>query len=84
MTKAEFLKKMEEENISLGEFEIELNTITDASYVMGCCFDNGVWKVYKTRERLGHYIIKEFDEESDAFDYFYELVLIQHKRTICN
>jgi hypothetical protein len=82
MTKVEFLKKLKENNISLGEFDIELNSITDSSYVMGCCFDDGVWKVYKTRERLGHYIIKEFENETEAFDYFYELLLLQHKRSI--
>ncbi|GKU77598.1 hypothetical protein [Paenibacillus sp. L3-i20] len=84
MNKAEFLNKIKENNLNLGEYDIELNSITDASYVMGCCFDEGVWKIYKTGERLGHYIIKEFDNESDAFDYFYELVFLQHKRTISN
>ncbi|MBD1221602.1 hypothetical protein J5S49_15480 [Virgibacillus halodenitrificans] len=80
MRKSEFIKKLEKEDINLGEFEIELESITDDPYVMGCCFDEGVWKVFKTRERLGHYIIKKFNKESEAFNYFYELVLIQHKK----
>lgn len=80
MNKSEFIQKITNEKLNLGEFDIELNAITDASYVMGCCLDEGVWKVYKTRERLGHYIIKTFQNESEAFSYFYELVLIQHKR----
>ncbi len=84
MNKKEFLKKFKDENLYLGEFDIELNSITDASYVMGCCLDEGVWKVYKTRERLGHYIIKVFQSESEAYDYFYELVLIQHRRASQN
>lgn len=84
MDKAEFIKKIEEHNLNLGEFQIELNLISDAPYVMGCCFDQGVWKIYKTRERLGHYVIKEFENESDAFSYFYELVLLQHNRTVSN
>ncbi|MCK0473845.1 hypothetical protein [Halalkalibacter sp. APA_J-10(15)] len=84
MTKTEFLKKYKENNLNLGEFDIELNSITDASYVMGCCFVDGEWKIYKTGERLGHYIIKVFESESDAFDYFYELVLIQHRRATEN
>lgn len=59
MIKADFKRKFEDNDLNLGEYQIELNLITDAPYVMGCCFDGGVRKVYKTRERLGHYIIKE-------------------------
>ena len=39
----------------------------------------GKWKIFETRERGGHFIIKEVDHESEAFDLFYEMVLSQHK-----
>lgn len=82
MIKADFKRKIKDNDLNIGEYQIELHLITDAPYVMGCCFDGGVWKVYKTRERLGHYIIKEYKNESDAFHCLYELVLAQHRRTI--
>lgn len=75
MTKNELLQRIKDENLQLGAYDL----ITDASYVMGCCYDDGAWKIFKTKERLGHYIIKKFNNESDAFDYFYELVLSQHR-----
>ena len=79
MTKEEFLKRFKEENINLGEYMLMLDKISDASLVLGCAYDEGVWKVYRTRERGGHFVIKEFNNENDAFDYFYELVVIYHE-----
>jgi hypothetical protein len=78
MTKEEFLKKVDSGKINLGEYIMVLDNITDEPLVMGCAFDNGVWKIYETRERGGHFIIKEIDNENDAFDYFYELLLSRH------
>lgn len=80
MTKNEFLIKFNEESINLGEYIMVLDKLTDEPLVMGCVFDNEVWKIYKTKERGGHYVIKEFKRESEAFDYFYELVLSRHNR----
>ena len=76
MTKEEFLNRIENEKLDIGEYIIILDKISNASLVLGCAFDEGKWKVYKTRERGGHYIIKEFDHEHEAFDYFYEVILI--------
>lgn len=78
MTKLEFLKKFESEKLNLGEYIVVLDNITDEPLVMGCTFDQGKWKVYKTKERGGHYIIKETDNENEAFDLFYDLVLDRH------
>ena len=58
--------------MNVGEYIIVTESITDEYFVLGCAFDEGKWKVYKTGERGGHYIIKEFDNEHEAFDYFYE------------
>ncbi|AIF66178.1 hypothetical protein GZ22_05790 [Terribacillus saccharophilus] len=82
MLMAEFIEKIQESNLNLGEFQIELDKISDEPYIIGCFFNGKVWTVYKTRERLGHYIINEYKNESDAFHYLYDLVLEQHRRTI--
>ena len=76
MTKQEFLKRYKDENLTIGaEYMMILDKISDASLVVGCAYDQGVWKIYETRERGGHYVIKEKDTEDEAFDYFYKLVL---------
>ena len=81
MIKQEFLKRFRDENLTIGaEYMMILNKVSDAPLVLGCAYDEGVWKFYKTGERGGHYIIKEKDTEKEAFDYFYQVVLIQHRR----
>lgn len=79
MTKQEFLKRFRDENLTIGaEYMMILDHLTDEPLVLGCAYDEGVWKIYKTGERGGHYIIKEKDTEEYAFDYFYQVVLSQH------
>lgn len=78
MIKDEFLKRIKEK-ISLGKYLIVTEGITDEPLVLGCAYDEGLWKVYRTRERSGHFIIREFESENDAFDYFYEIVLFYHR-----
>jgi hypothetical protein len=75
MTKKEFLLKFESEKINMGEYIMVLDSITDEPHVMGCAYDKDKWKIYETRERGGHFIIKELDNENEAFDYFYELLV---------
>lgn len=84
MTKEEFLRRFKEENINLEDYMLILDKISNASLVLGCAYDEGVWKVYETTERTGHFVIKEFDNEDEAFDYFYEVVKIQHNYTTKN
>ncbi len=55
-----------------------LDEITDGPLVLGCVFSQGVWKVYRTGERGGHYEIKEFNSEDATFDFLYGRVLYQH------
>ncbi len=76
MTKNEFIERIKKENIRTGEHLIVLDQITDAPLVLGCVLENDVWKVFQTMERSGHFIIKEFNNENEAFDFFYELVLL--------
>ncbi|WP_283152623.1 hypothetical protein [Guptibacillus hwajinpoensis] len=81
MTKQEFLRRYKDENLTIGaEYMMILDKISDAPLVLGCAYDQGVWKIYKTGERDGHYIIKEYASENEAFDFFYELVLSKHNR----
>lgn len=70
MLKQEFINRFKEEKLDIGEYIIIIDKISDAPLVLGCAFDEGKWKVYKTGERGGHYVIKEFDNEHEAFDYF--------------
>lgn len=80
LTKEEFVKRLKIEKIYIGQYQIELDTITDAGGVLGCVQDQGKWKVFETHERGGHYILEEFDYENDAFDYFYKIIKIIEKR----
>ena len=78
MTKQEFLEKFETEKLDIGEYIMVLDSVTDEPLVLGCAYDQGKWKVYKTKERGGHYIMKETDSEEEAFNLFYELVVSRH------
>ncbi|MGE6204667.1 hypothetical protein [Guptibacillus hwajinpoensis] len=79
MTKEEFLQRYKDENLNIGEYIIVLDNITDEPFVLGCVYDQGVWKIYESGERYGHGILKKVDNEEDAFNYFYQVVLSQHK-----
>ncbi|MGX9134455.1 hypothetical protein ACWV26_08740 [Rummeliibacillus sp. JY-2-4R] len=78
MTKDEFIERIEKGNINTGEYLVVIDELTDAPLVVGCVFKDNVWRIYETKERSGHFIIKEIENENDAFDYFYELVLTYH------
>lgn len=75
MTKEEFVERIKRENIRPGEYLIVLDQITDAPLVLGCVLEEGIWKVYQTKERSGHFIIEEFNDENEAFDFFYDTIL---------
>lgn len=79
MTKLEFLEKMKNEKIDLAEYIVVTDSLTDEPFVLGCYKDNGMWKIYETGERNGHFIIDEVEDENSAFDELYELVKLQEK-----
>lgn len=79
MRKDEFLDRIKKEKIDLAEYIIVVDSLTDEQFVIGCYKDNNVWKIYKTTERWGHYIIDEVKDENIAFDELYELVKLQEK-----
>lgn len=74
MTKQEFLNRIAQEKPEIFPYEIETEYITDSPDVIGCAYSDGLWKVYKTTERTGHYIISELTDEDKAFDKLYVLV----------
>lgn len=66
MTKQEFLQRYKEEKLTIGaEYTMVLDHMTDEPLVLGCVYDQGVWKIFKTRERGGHFVIKEKDTEEE-------------------
>lgn len=79
MTKQEFENRFKSENLSIGEYMLILDKISDAPLVIGCAYDEGMWKVFETFERGGHYIIDATNSEDEAFDLLYELVVSMHK-----
>lgn len=74
MKKQEFLDRLKSEPLNMGEYILVTDSITDESLVMGCAYDQGMWKVYSTRERGGHYIIKKTEDEDEAFNLLYRLI----------
>jgi len=78
VSKNEFLKKLKAEKLNTGEYIIVVDYLTDEPLVMGCTQESEVWKIYETKERGGHFIIKELADEHEAFDYFYQLLLSRH------
>jgi len=81
MTRKEFEQKVKDENLKMEDYAIELDEFREEIRVMGCVRKNDKWVIYETSERDGSaYIIKEFDTENDAFEYFYKYVIHQIRR----
>ncbi|MDY5682707.1 MAG: hypothetical protein SPG48_04025 [Treponema sp.] len=82
MTRTEFEQRVKDENLKMESYDIELNHYYDGyPHYMGCVKNEGKWVIYETSERDGSaYKIKEFDNEDDAFEYFYKYVVHQIKR----
>ena len=79
MTRQEFEQRVKDEKLKMKDFDIALDNYYDGHpYIMGCISKDGKWVIYETDERSGNaYIIKEFETEENAFDYFYEYVNCQ-------
>lgn len=81
MTRKEFEQKVKDENLRMESYCIELNEYREEIHVMGCVQKNGKWVIYETSERDGSaYVIKEFNNENEAFEYFYKYVIHQIRR----
>ena len=81
MTKEEFKKKIKEEKPDIGGWDIEPDFLTDADSVIGCYYNKQEkkWHIYETNERGYEAPIFKADNEEEAYDRLYDLVMI-HKR----
>ncbi|MFI3201962.1 MAG: hypothetical protein R3Y54_10660, partial [Eubacteriales bacterium] len=77
MTKKEFLHRMETEKISLREYIVVVDRLSDGPYVIGCHYEEGVWIIYTTGERGGYYGGTKIEDENEAFDHLYRKVKLQ-------
>ena len=81
MTRTEFEQRVKDENLRMESYCIELNEYREDIHYMGCVQKNGKWVIYETSERDGSaYVIKEFNNENEAFEYFYKFVIHQIRR----
>ena len=81
MTRIEFEQRVKDENLRMESYCIELNEYREDIHYMGCVQKNGKWVIYETSERDGSaYVIKEFNNENEAFEYFYKYVIHQIRR----
>ena len=81
MTRKEFEQRVKNENLKMEDYSIELDEYREEIRVMGCVQKNGKWVIYETSERDGSaYVIKEFNNENEAFEYFYKYVIHQIRR----
>jgi len=80
MTRKEFEQRVKDENLKMEDYAIELDEFREEIRVMGCVKKDVKWVIYETSERDGSaYVIKEFDNENDAFDKFYRRIKAQIK-----
>ena len=80
MTKVEFLERMEREKPLEGSgFSVVVGDLVDSPDIIGCYLENGIWRIYETKERGGHFVISETLDEDSAFDELYEQIYIQKK-----
>jgi hypothetical protein len=80
MTKQEFLVRIEKEKpLKDSPVRIKVGKLVNSPYIIGCYQDNGLWKIYETEERGGYFIIKEFTDENEAFDFLYRVIYNEKK-----
>ena len=65
---------------NIGMWQIVLNQITNADFIMGYGFDDNtkLWKVYQNNER-GMVLEWTFENEEDALEQLYKQVKFMHK-----
>ena len=74
MTKKEFLKKMEEYGIKLGQYQIIVDDLMPISYYLGVYKKNRKWLIYEVGERDQVFLLYEETSEEKIFDEFYQKV----------
>lgn len=80
MRQRDFEERINKEKLRMKDYDLEIGKPIKAAYILGIYNDNGVWKIYITKERdLEPYICKVFSDENAAFDNLYERVKLQIK-----
>ncbi|MEL7568917.1 MAG: hypothetical protein AAGU01_05310 [Clostridiaceae bacterium] len=80
MTKDEFEKRIKKEDPNIDDYQIRLNKFVPASFILGFYYNEQekIWHIYETDERGIEETIYTAENEEEAYDMLYELVLI-HK-----
>lgn len=74
MTKKEFLEKMHEYGIKLGQYQIIVDDLMPISYYLGVYKKNRKWLIYEVGERDQVFLLYEETSEEKIFDEFYQKV----------
>ncbi len=77
MDKEEFLKGIEEFQNKLGIWQVVVDKLTMADFILGCYYDENekMWNVYKNSERELHSIRLSTTSEQEAFKKLYSMIM---------
>lgn len=83
MTKTEFFKKTEHYHGRVGDWDIVLDRLSVAGFVIGCYYveSDKKWKVYKNGER-GLQVIRLETTSEEALDELYSMIEFENKMDI--
>ena len=70
MTKTEFLKYVEKNNIDLKKYNFVIGEKSNTPYTVGCYEEGEKWYLYEIGERQNFSIVKSGDEK-EIFNYLY-------------
>ena len=81
MTKSEFIKKTEHYHGNVGGWDIVLDNLSLADFVIGCYYDRDtkMWKTYINNERGRHRIRLETISEEKALDKLYSMIEFENE-----
>ncbi len=79
MRKEEFEQHLRAGRLKLKTAHIEIGKLGRSQYTIGIYERNGGYCVYMIGERQDFSFEKEFDNEEDAYEYLYKLILLEQK-----
>lgn len=81
MTQKEFEERIQNENLKMKHFNLEIGSLLNEINILGIYNSNGSWKIYETDDRDSTPLyLEETPDENEAFDSLYEYVKIQIKK----
>ncbi|MBT2730755.1 hypothetical protein J7E63_28500 [Bacillus sp. ISL-75] len=72
MTKEEYEKRIQNENINLDKLQIVIGSVSNVPYTTGCYRDGDFWKIYKVGERQNLVVVREGNED-EIFESMYKV-----------